>query len=90
MRHVHMHTAMTFAPAPDAQLKPGSQVPNLSGAVVPVVPGGSTRPLTYDNRMEYVEAVLRCRLGELDRQMDAIRAGVACIVPARLLCLFTG
>lgn len=65
-------------------------VPNLSGAVVPVVPGGSTRPLTYDNRMEYVEAVLRCRLGELDRQMDAIRAGVACIVPARLLCLFTG
>ena len=61
----------------------------MAGVEVPVVPGGSSRSVTYDNRLEYVEAAVAYRLAECDAQVDAIRAGLACMVPVKLLCLFT-
>ena len=61
----------------------------MAGVEVPVVPGGSSRSVTYDNRLEYVEAAVAYRLAECDVQVDAIRAGLACMVPVKLLCLFT-
>ncbi len=61
----------------------------MAGVEVPVVPGGSSHSVTYDNRLEYVEAAVAYRLAECDAQVDAIRAGLACMVPVKLLCLFT-
>ena len=69
------------------------QVSDMNGNVVPVVPGGRSRVVTLDTREEYVAAAIAYdayRVGEMDTQLEAIRRGLACLVPIRLLCLFTG
>lgn len=60
----------------------------LDGEEHEIVPGGRSRPVTWHNREEYIEAVEAWRLCEIDAQIAAIRAGLATIVPQRLLCLF--
>ncbi len=65
------------------------QVSDVHGVEVPVVPGGRQRSVTYDTREEYVTAAVAHRLAEFKVQVDAIRRGLACMVPVRLLCLFT-
>ncbi|XP_072108525.1 probable E3 ubiquitin-protein ligase HERC1 isoform X1 [Mobula birostris] len=57
--------------------------------VVPLIPGGSSIPLTFGNRKEYVERAIEYRLHELDQQVTAIRQGMSAIVPVPLLSLLT-
>lgn len=56
---------------------------------VELIPGGTSRQLTYGNRLEYVHSVEQYRLREFDRQAEAIRGGLATTVPVKLLALFT-
>ena len=43
---------------------------SADGTFVPVVPGGSSIPLTFSNRKEYVERAAEFRLREMDRQVS--------------------
>jgi E3 ubiquitin-protein ligase HERC2 len=56
---------------------------------VELLPRGSEVPVTFANRMEYVRLLEHYRLHEFDLQAAAVREGLATIVPARLLALFT-
>ncbi|XP_041057144.1 probable E3 ubiquitin-protein ligase HERC1 isoform X1 [Carcharodon carcharias] len=60
-----------------------------NGKVVPIIPGGSSIPLTFGNRKEYVERAIEYRLHELDQQVAALRQGMSAIVPVPLLSLLT-
>ncbi|XP_071450243.1 probable E3 ubiquitin-protein ligase HERC1 [Hetaerina americana] len=62
---------------------------SITGRVVPIVPGGKSIPLTFHNRLEYVEQAIHFRLHEIDFQIAAVREGMACIVPVPLLSLAT-
>ncbi|GCC28307.1 hypothetical protein chiPu_0006736 [Chiloscyllium punctatum] len=62
---------------------------SANGKVVPIIPGGSSIPLTFGNRKEYVERAIEYRLHELDQQVTAIRQGMSAIVPVPLLSLLT-
>ena len=56
---------------------------------VEVCAGGASRAVTYESRLEYVDLVLQYRLHEFDKQIDAVTVGLACMVPVRLLCMFS-
>ena len=56
---------------------------------VEVVPGGAQRAVTFENRGEYVDAVMRYKIHEYDVQVRAVRAGLATIVPLHTLSLLT-
>jgi len=62
---------------------------STDGRFVPIFPSGHNIRLTFDNRSEYVEQALRYRLHEFDRQVKAIREGMAGILPVPLLSLLT-
>ncbi|KAF7696652.1 hypothetical protein HF521_005070 [Silurus meridionalis] len=62
---------------------------SADGKLVPVVPGGHNLPLTFSNRVEYVERALEFRLHEMDRQVAAVREGMSSIIPVPLLSLLT-
>ncbi|XP_067888510.1 probable E3 ubiquitin-protein ligase HERC1 isoform X6 [Heterodontus francisci] len=62
---------------------------SANGKVVPIIPGGSSIPLTFGNRKEYVERAIEYRLHELDQQVAAVRHGMSAIVPVPLLSLLT-
>ena len=53
------------------------------------MPKGSEKLVTPSNVPQYIEAVVRTRLHENDAVLDAIRSGIADMIPAALLCLFT-
>jgi hypothetical protein len=57
--------------------------------VVELLPGGATMKLSFQNRRRYEALVRNFRLHELDRQLAAIRRGLSCVVPLRILQLFT-
>ncbi|CAM9241523.1 unnamed protein product [Heterosigma akashiwo] len=59
------------------------------GAQVELVPGGAARPVTWATRLEYCRRAERRRLHELDRQLAAVRRGLATIAPLSVLQLFT-
>ena len=59
------------------------------GAVVPLVPGGAERPLTYATRHEWCDLVEALRRDECAAQLAAVRRGLAAVVPATALALFT-
>jgi E3 ubiquitin-protein ligase HERC1 len=63
--------------------------PGSDGVEVDLLPGGRDIPVTFANRMRYVEAAERFRLHEFDTQLAAIRRGFANLVPAQALTLFT-
>ncbi|XP_071541149.1 LOW QUALITY PROTEIN: probable E3 ubiquitin-protein ligase HERC1 [Panulirus ornatus] len=62
---------------------------SLTGVRVAVVPGGRAVPLTFANRQEYVNRTIHYRLHQMDRQVAAVREGMAWIVPVPLLSLMT-
>lgn len=42
---------------------------SADGKMVPIIPGGSSIPLTFSNRKEYVERAIGYRLHEIDQQV---------------------
>ncbi|XP_064122795.1 probable E3 ubiquitin-protein ligase HERC1 [Macrobrachium nipponense] len=62
---------------------------SMTGARVAVVPGGRAVPLTFTNRQEYVNRTIHYRLHQMDRQVAAVREGMAWIIPVPLLSLMT-
>ncbi|XP_043933675.1 probable E3 ubiquitin-protein ligase HERC1 isoform X2 [Protopterus annectens] len=62
---------------------------SADGKMVPIIPGGSSIPLTFSNRKEYVERAVDYRLHEMDRQVAAVREGMSWIIPVPLLSLLT-
>jgi len=61
----------------------------LDGRVVELLPQGLLKRVTLSNRTEYVELVEKYRLHEFSQQANAIRSGLAQVVPATLLTLFS-
>eukprot|EP01083_Nonionella_stella_P059475 155578_1 len=59
------------------------------GEEVELVPDGKNKPVTWENREEFVQFVEKYRLNEFKLQVEAIRRGLATIVPVQLLPLFT-
>ncbi|XP_069694063.1 probable E3 ubiquitin-protein ligase HERC1 isoform X1 [Periplaneta americana] len=57
--------------------------------LVPIVAGGRSIPLTFRNRLQYVEQAVHFRLHEMDLQVAAVREGMAWIIPVPLLSLVT-
>jgi len=55
------------------------------GSEVPICPGGENIDLTWDNRHEYCDLVIQTQMHAFDRQVEAIRKGIAMIVPSRIL-----
>ena len=51
---------------------------------------GENIQLTFSNRVEYVERALQYRMHEMDRQVQAVREGMAWIIPVPILSLLTG
>eukprot|EP00899_Mesostigma_viride_P003091 jgi/Mesvir1/12783/Mv22836-RA.1 len=62
---------------------------SVSGQEVELLPGGASLPVTWDNRVLYCDLVEDFHLHASDRQVAAIREGLASLVPARYLPLFT-
>jgi hypothetical protein len=56
---------------------------------VELIPGGKEKPLTYEDRKEYVALAQHARLHESDAQMKALVKGIGTLVPTPLLNLFT-
>jgi E3 ubiquitin-protein ligase HERC2 len=57
--------------------------------IVELMPNGSNIDVTYANREEYCDLVLKYHLHQFDQQADAVRHGLATIVPISMLSLFT-
>lgn len=51
------------------------------------MPQGEKIPLTFKNRLEYYDAVVKYRLQEFDVQIMAVREGMSLIVPTPLFSL---
>ncbi|KAL1506224.1 hypothetical protein ABEB36_005622 [Hypothenemus hampei] len=62
---------------------------NSTGKTVPITHGGENIPLTFENRTQYYEQVIKYRLQEFDLQVAAIREGMSGIIPVPLLSLMT-
>ncbi len=64
-------------------------LPRGGTVTVPLVPGGSQRPLTFANREEYNSALLAYRLAEYTPQCLAIRSGLATVLPYACLSILS-
>ncbi|KAJ9589572.1 hypothetical protein L9F63_017210 [Diploptera punctata] len=62
---------------------------SCTSQLVPIVAGGRSIPLTFHNRLQYVEQAVHFRLHEMDLQVAAVREGMAWIIPVPLLSLVT-
>eukprot|EP00658_Telonema_sp_P-2_P021694 TRINITY_DN18650_c0_g1_i1.p1 TRINITY_DN18650_c0_g1~~TRINITY_DN18650_c0_g1_i1.p1 ORF type:complete len:349 (+),score=105.86 TRINITY_DN18650_c0_g1_i1:128-1174(+) len=62
---------------------------NSAGDTVELCGGGAARAVTYENHVEFADAMERYRLQEATQQIAAIRRGMATVVPCGLLSLFT-
>lgn len=60
-----------------------------NGEEVELVPGGKTRPLDFQNRHEYCRLVLKTRLAEGQKQVEAIRKGLLSVVPQSVINIFS-
>lgn len=54
-----------------------------------VMKGGSEMRVTYANRLQYCDAVVKARLCEFDEQIAAMGRGMGEVVPMRALLLFS-
>ena len=61
----------------------------LDGSIVELCPRGALRRVTPQNVAEWKQLHLAFKLHEFDLQVDAMRRGLATIVPQRMLTLFT-
>ena len=59
------------------------------GSRVELMEGGTAVPVTFANRHEFVEAVVKTRLHESEAQARAIRKGFNDVVPLGMLSLFS-
>lgn len=50
---------------------------------------GSEKDVTADNVEEYIELLVKARLGEFDEQMKHIKAGILQIIPEQILFFMT-
>jgi other hect domain ubiquitin protein ligase E3 len=57
--------------------------------IVDLKQNGRFIPVTYENKDEYISAVLACRFSESEKQSQAIREGLSKLVPNALLNLVT-
>jgi len=57
--------------------------------IYPLIPGGEDIPVTWDNRHEFIKALVSYRMNEFQVQCDAIKRGLATVIPYPLLPLFT-
>ena len=57
--------------------------------LVPLLPDGEAKPVTYENRMEYCQLVKRKRMEESKEQIAAIRTGLIKVIPEAVLDLLT-
>jgi hypothetical protein len=64
-------------------------ITDIAGQVVELIPGGLKQRVTFHNRFEYAAKVRKFKLGEVATQINAIKRGFACIVPLRIMQLFT-
>jgi hypothetical protein len=64
-------------------------IKSCAGHLVPLRPGGERERVTWERRNEYVDAAIALRLNETNVQMNAVRRGLATIVPQHLLTVFT-
>lgn len=62
---------------------------SADGREVELIPGGKDMKVTWQNRKEFVRLLESFRLHEFDVQVEAIKIGLATIVPIHLLSLFT-
>ncbi|KAK9884642.1 hypothetical protein WA026_007479 [Henosepilachna vigintioctopunctata] len=62
---------------------------SCTGKIVPIVYGGRSIPLTFENRNQYFEQAIKFRTQEFNLQIAAIREGMSGIVPVPLLSLVT-
>jgi hypothetical protein len=60
------------------------------GSEVELRPGGANIPVAFEERKEYVDAVIRARLAEVDAQVEALKEGLFKVVPKDIINLFTG
>ena len=56
---------------------------------MPLRPEGDNTHVTYETRNEYVQMTVRKRLGESADQLQALRKGLASVLPMELAGLFT-
>lgn len=54
-----------------------------------LLPLGFSKEVTFENRLEYVQLVRHARLKEFDLQIEAMARGMALVIPARALLLFS-
>ena len=59
------------------------------GVMVPVVPGGSSKRVTYEEAPDFARAVLHFRLHESDEAAAEVRLGLSTIVPVDLMNIWT-
>lgn len=52
---------------------------------VELIEGGSTVPVTYDQRARFVDAVINLRIHEADKQIESIKRGLFKLVPEPML-----
>lgn len=59
------------------------------GSSYDLIPDGQYTPVTYENKADFIEKLLKARFTESRRQSEAIRAGLSKLVPIGLLNLIT-
>ncbi|NXR37640.1 HECD3 ligase, partial [Zosterops hypoxanthus] len=57
--------------------------------MVELIPNGSNIAVRYEDRKEFIRLVQKARLEESKEQIEAIRAGLLCVVPQPVLDLLT-
>ena len=56
-----------------------------NGQIIPLVPEGGDKMVTFENRCEYCDLVLDVRLSEFKTQVHALRKGLYTVVPQRII-----
>eukprot|EP00455_Lapot_gusevi_P053294 TRINITY_DN828_c0_g1_i5.p1 TRINITY_DN828_c0_g1~~TRINITY_DN828_c0_g1_i5.p1 ORF type:complete len:366 (+),score=177.15 TRINITY_DN828_c0_g1_i5:90-1100(+) len=65
------------------------EVTTADGVTLPLTPNGKNKSLTWNNRQQFAAALQRFRINEFNEQCQAIRRGLATVVPYQLLPLLT-
>ena len=63
------------------------EITNSTGDIVELVPGGSSKEVSYDVRDQFLDLAMQLRSHEFDRQVAAMRKGFAMVVPVQVLQL---